>query len=164
MAIGFTGHRTLGDENKCRKWIIDFLARRKASAVGVVYGVSSVAAGGDLLFAESCIQLELPLSDLLPLPVVLKTLARASFVLAAAKGKSPYDLVLMDMVLGEGPDGLAVIEEIRRLFPEQKAILMSVYAPTQRVELAMRKGLIWLTKQCTGEALAKAVHAALSDG
>jgi hypothetical protein len=36
------------------------------------------------------------------------------------------------------------------------------YAPTQRVELAMRKGLIWLTKQCTGEALAKAVHAALA--
>jgi len=33
-----------------------------------VYGVSSVAAGGDLLFAESCIQLELPLSVLLPLP------------------------------------------------------------------------------------------------
>jgi hypothetical protein len=37
------------------------------------------------------------------------------------------------------------------------------YAPTQRVELAMRKGLIWLTKPCTGEALAKAVHAALSN-
>jgi signal transduction histidine kinase/DNA-binding LacI/PurR family transcriptional regulator/CheY-like chemotaxis protein len=88
---------------------------------------------------------------------------RASFVLAAAKGKSPYDLVLMDMVLGEGPDGLAIIEEIRRLFPAQKAILLSGYAPTERVELAMRKGLIWLTKPCTGEALAKAVHAALSN-
>ena len=69
MAIGFTGHRTLGDEDKCRKWIVDFLTRQKASAAGVVYGVSSVAAGGDLLFAESCIQLELPLSVLLPLPV-----------------------------------------------------------------------------------------------
>ena len=88
---------------------------------------------------------------------------RASFVLAAAQGKSPYDLLLIDMVLGEGPDGLAVIEEIRRLFPAQKAILVSGYAPTERVELAMRKGLIWLTKPCTGEALAKAVHAALAN-
>ncbi len=88
--------------------------------------------------------------------------AQASFVLAAAKGKSPYDLVLMDMVLGEGRDGLAVIEEIRRLFPQQKAILLSGYAPTERVELAMRRGLTWLTKPCTSEALAKAVHAALS--
>lgn len=84
---------------------------------------------------------------------------RASFVLAAAKGKSPYDLVLMDMVLGEGPDGLAIIEEIRKLFPTQKAILLSGYAPTERVELAMRNGLTWLTKPCTSEALAKAVHA-----
>jgi CheY-like chemotaxis protein len=89
--------------------------------------------------------------------------AQASFVLAAAEGRSPYDLVLMDMVLGEGRDGLAVIEEIRRLFPEQKAILLSGYAPTERVELAMRRGLIWLTKPCTSEALATAVHAALSD-
>jgi len=88
---------------------------------------------------------------------------QAVFVLAAAKGKSPYDLVLMDMVLGEGRDGLAVIEEVRKLFPAQKAILLSGYAPTERVELAMRKGLIWLTKPCTSEALAKAVHAALSD-
>jgi hypothetical protein len=68
VAIGFTGHRTLGDEAQCRKAILDFLERRKTSATGLVYGVSSVAAGGDLLFAESCIQLELPLCVLLPLP------------------------------------------------------------------------------------------------
>jgi CheY-like chemotaxis protein len=88
---------------------------------------------------------------------------RATFVLAAAKGKSPYDLVLMDMVPGEGPDGLTVIEEIRRRFPAQKAILLSGYAPTERVELAMKEGLIWLTKPCTGEVLAKAVHTALAN-
>lgn len=68
MAIGFTGHRTLGNEDKCREWIVDFLTQQKASGVGAVYGISSVAAGGDLLFTESCIQLGLPLSVLLPLP------------------------------------------------------------------------------------------------
>jgi hypothetical protein len=68
VAIGFTGHRALGDEAKCRKLIFEFLERRKAASTGLVYGISSVAAGGDLLFAESCIELALPLCVLLPLP------------------------------------------------------------------------------------------------
>jgi hypothetical protein len=69
LAIGFTGHRALGDEARCGKMIFDFLERKKATASGLVYGVSSIAAGADLLFAESCIQLELPLCVLLPLQV-----------------------------------------------------------------------------------------------
>jgi len=68
VAIGFTGHRALEDEVRCRKAIFDFLQGQKQSASGLVYGISSVAAGGDLLFAESCIQLALPLRVLLPLP------------------------------------------------------------------------------------------------
>ena len=35
---------------------------------GVVYGVTSAAAGGDLLFAETCIELNLPIRVFLPLP------------------------------------------------------------------------------------------------
>lgn len=69
LAIGFTGHRALGDEVACRKAIFSFLEQQKAAASGLVYGISSVAAGGDLLFAESCLQLALPLRVLLPLPV-----------------------------------------------------------------------------------------------
>jgi len=68
LAIGFTGHRALDDEAKCRKSIFEFLELQKKSTSALVYGVSSVAAGGDLLFAESCIQLALPLFVLLPLP------------------------------------------------------------------------------------------------
>ena len=91
VAIGFTGHRALGDEAKCRKVIFEFLQQRKASAAGVVYGISSVAAGGDLLFAESCIELGLPLRVLLPLPVEEfrtdfdeKSWSRAELVLSKA--------------------------------------------------------------------------------
>lgn len=69
VAIGFSGHRVLGDEAKCREMILSFLRQRSAASSELVYGVSSVAAGADLLFAESCIQLELPLCVLLPLPV-----------------------------------------------------------------------------------------------
>jgi hypothetical protein len=68
LAIGFTGHRKLHDEAKCRKLLFDFLSQRKAAAPGMIYGVSSVAAGGDLLFCESCVELEIPLLVLLPMP------------------------------------------------------------------------------------------------
>lgn len=69
LAIGFTGHRALADECGFRELIYEFLEKHKVSASGPVYGISSVAAGGDLLFAESCVQLSLPLRILLPLPL-----------------------------------------------------------------------------------------------
>jgi len=56
------------DEDKCRTAILRVLDEWKAENSGVVYGVSSVAAGGDLLFAESCIELNLPIRILLPSP------------------------------------------------------------------------------------------------
>jgi hypothetical protein len=68
LAVGFTGHRSLTDEPKSRKLICDFLQGTKAMTSGIAYGVSSAAAGGDLLFAECCIQLQIPLRVLLPLP------------------------------------------------------------------------------------------------
>jgi DNA-binding LacI/PurR family transcriptional regulator/signal transduction histidine kinase/CheY-like chemotaxis protein len=90
--------------------------------------------------------------------------AHARFVRAATAGQSPYDLLILDMVLGEDRDGLAIFEEIQRLFPAQRAIVASGHAPTERAELAMRKGLAWLAKPYTHEALAQAVHTALLSG
>ncbi|MGA1981845.1 MAG: hypothetical protein ABSG84_05175 [Acidobacteriaceae bacterium] len=68
LAVGFTGHRKLPDEASSRQQIRDFLALQKESHRGVVYGVSSAAAGGDQLFAESCLELDIPLRILLPRP------------------------------------------------------------------------------------------------
>ncbi len=76
LAIGFTGHRKLPDEAKSRAQILEFLKEKTESTPGIVYGVSSAAAGGDLLFAESCIQLGLHLRILLPMP---KEMFRADF-------------------------------------------------------------------------------------
>jgi hypothetical protein len=66
LAIGFTGHRALDDETECRMSIADFLQQKKRSGAGVVYGVCSAAAGGDLVFAEACLELGIPLRVLLP--------------------------------------------------------------------------------------------------
>jgi hypothetical protein len=68
LAVGFTGHRKVPYETKSRQVIRDFLARQKESHHGILYGVSSAAAGGDQLFAESCLELDIPLRILLPRP------------------------------------------------------------------------------------------------
>lgn len=66
LGIGFTGHRNLRDESRCRQGILEFLRSQQEKMPGRVYGVSSAAAGGDLLFAESCLELGIPLHILLP--------------------------------------------------------------------------------------------------
>jgi CheY-like chemotaxis protein len=76
-------------------------------------------------------------------------------------GESPYDLVILDMLLNEDEDGLDVLDQIQQLYPQQAAILASGHAPGDRAELAVEKGLAWLVKPYTMETLARAVQAAL---
>ena len=68
LAVGFTGHRKVPYETKSRQVIRDFLAHQKESHHGILYGICSAAAGGDQLFAESCLELNIPLRILLPRP------------------------------------------------------------------------------------------------
>jgi DNA-binding LacI/PurR family transcriptional regulator/signal transduction histidine kinase/ActR/RegA family two-component response regulator len=85
------------------------------------------------------------------------------FSRAAASGQSPFDLVIMDMLLGESLDGLQIIEKIQQLFPAQKVIVVSGHAPTEREELAVKKGLTWLNKPYGMDTLAQTVERALRD-
>jgi len=68
LAIGFTGHRKLSDEEKSREAIRAVLLDWKTKFPGILYGVTSTASGGDLLFAETCIELHVPFRVLLPVP------------------------------------------------------------------------------------------------
>jgi len=69
LAIGFTGHRKLTNEQELRAIILRFLKHWKTRTSAIVYGVSSVAAGSDLVFAECCAELSLPVRIFLPLPI-----------------------------------------------------------------------------------------------
>lgn len=83
----------------------------------------------------------------------------------AASGRSPFDLVIMDMLLGEPLDGLQIIDQIQRLFPAQKAIVASGHAPGERAELAVQRGLTWLAKPYDMDTLAEVVQRVLrADG
>jgi uncharacterized membrane protein (DUF485 family) len=68
LAIGFTGHRHLPDETRSRAALRKILLEWIDKVPGVVYGVTSAASGGDLLFAETCIELNLPIRIFLPVP------------------------------------------------------------------------------------------------
>ncbi|HSY23829.1 MAG TPA: substrate-binding domain-containing protein [Polyangiaceae bacterium] len=85
------------------------------------------------------------------------------FSRASAAGQSPFDLVVMDMMLGEALDGLQIIEQIQRLFPSQKVVVVSGHAPTERAERTIKKGLPWLSKPYGMEALAAIVQRVLRD-
>jgi len=67
LQIGFSGHMKLSNEGLCRELIVKVLSEWKAKLPGGISGVSSLAAGGDLLFAEACFELGIPLRVLLPM-------------------------------------------------------------------------------------------------
>jgi CheY-like chemotaxis protein len=88
--------------------------------------------------------------------------AYRSFERAAhAASPSPYDLLILDMQLGLDQDGLLILEQIRRQFPRQKAIMVSGDAPNDRIEVAVAGGIPWLVKPYSADALATAVRGAL---
>jgi len=66
-ALGFVGQSRLADEAMCRSAINQFLAQQNSIAGRIVCGLCSIAPGGDLIFAESCLDLGIPLRLLLPL-------------------------------------------------------------------------------------------------
>jgi CheY-like chemotaxis protein len=74
----------------------------------------------------------------------------------------PFDLLIVDMLLNERDDGLALFERIERHLPGQRGIIVSGHAPSGRVQLATLKGLAWLAKPFGSDDLARAVQAALA--
>ncbi len=79
-----------------------------------------------------------------------------------AMGQSSFDLVILDMILGDGPDGLDVLGDILRSVPGQRCILMSGYAESDRVRKALKLGAdSCIRKPFTMEKLGGAVRAAL---
>ena len=54
--------------------------------------------------------------------------------------KNTVDLVILDMLMGIGMDGLETYQEILKRHPGQKAIIASGFAETERVKEAQRLG------------------------
>lgn len=77
--------------------------------------------------------------------------------------EGPVDLVLLDMIMDGGMDGLDTYRAILRIQPRQKVIIISGYSETERIKKAMQLGVrSCLKKPYTLEKLAATIHKDLS--
>ncbi|HET9955779.1 MAG TPA: substrate-binding domain-containing protein [Polyangiaceae bacterium] len=88
--------------------------------------------------------------------------SQVAYEAATQNPARPFDLLILDMLLSEGEDGLELFERIQRVLPHQRAIVVSGHAPNERAEQAINKGLLWLSKPYTADALADVVESALN--
>jgi CheY-like chemotaxis protein len=74
-----------------------------------------------------------------------------------------FDLIILDMILADGLDGLGTYEILRKLVPQQKVVLISGFSKAARnVAKAQELGAgIYLRKPLTIERVAKTVREAL---
>lgn len=73
-----------------------------------------------------------------------------------------YDLVLLDMIMPPGMDGLETYRQILEIYPEQRAIIISGYSETRRVTEARRIGASsYVKKPYSLQDIGLAIRAAL---
>jgi CheY-like chemotaxis protein len=77
-------------------------------------------------------------------------------------GGTPFDLLIVDMVMPGGMDGLATVARIRHTLGAQKVLIASGYAPDHLNYAARQGGLPWLAKPYTLSGLASAVRSTLA--
>jgi sigma-B regulation protein RsbU (phosphoserine phosphatase) len=83
---------------------------------------------------------------------------------AGGDARAAFDLLIVDMVMPGGLDGLATVARIRRQLGGQKVLIASGYAPDHLNEAARQRGLPWLAKPYTLSGLASAVRSTLAGG
>lgn len=76
---------------------------------------------------------------------------------------APFDLVVLDLVLGDDLDGVEIFKKMNALKPGQPAVLVSGFADIARIVEARRMGIRQsVQKPYTTESLGAAVRAALN--
>jgi len=86
---------------------------------------------------------------------------RAIEMCGSSDGGTPFDLLIVDMVMPGGMDGLATIACIRHTLGAQKVLIASGYAPDHASDACLG-GLPWLAKPYTSSGLASAVRSTLA--
>lgn len=75
------------------------------------------------------------------------------------------DLLVLDMIMEEGFDGLDTYREILKVHPGQRAVIVSGFSSTDRVQEMLRLGAsAYIKKPYTRQALGRAVRTALDEG
>jgi NarL family two-component system response regulator LiaR len=100
---------------------------------------------------------------------VLKTCEDIQVVGEAANGEEALqhveewmpDVVVLDMVMPGGMDGIEVIRRLRELTPQVKVVVLTSYADDARVVMALKAGAIgYVRKEADPELLLASIRAA----
>lgn len=76
--------------------------------------------------------------------------------------KESFDLLILDMIIPNSIDGTEIFKRALQINPQQKAIIVSGYAETERVNEAMRLGVYSFTKKpFTKEIISNEIRNAL---
>ncbi len=73
----------------------------------------------------------------------------------------PVDLLLLDMIMDPGIDGLETLQRVLAKYPGQKAVIASGYTKNERVRAALKLGASFVNKPYRMEEIARAVKACL---
>ena len=92
-----------------------------------------------------------------------KTVSSGEVALDCLKNGDRFDLLVLDMIMVPGMDGLETYKKILEINPKQKAIIASGFSETERVKETQKIGAgTYLRKPYTLKKLAVAVHGELS--
>ena len=76
--------------------------------------------------------------------------------------KRSFDVLILDMIMPPGIDGLTTYREILKIIPDQKAVIASGFAKTERVNETQKLGAgVYIKKPYTLEKIGLAVRAEL---
>ncbi len=78
---------------------------------------------------------------------------------------NPMDLVILDMIMDPGMDGLETFRQINRIWPDQKVIIASGFSEHERIRRALEEGVITcIKKPYLLNQIGTAIHTALRNG
>jgi two-component system cell cycle sensor histidine kinase/response regulator CckA len=92
----------------------------------------------------------------------VKTVASGEQAIKYVKTNSPA-LIILDMIMEPGLDGLETYKKILELRPRQKALLVSGFSETERVKTAQELGAgMYIRKPYTLQKIGKAIKSELN--
>ena len=122
--------------------------------------VDEITGGNEtiLLIDDDLVQQDVTMNLLLKLGYKASAVGSGEKALEYLK-QNPQDLLILDMLMPPGIDGAETYKQTLEINSSQKAIIISGYAETERVEEALRLGAgAFIRKPLTLESIAKAVR------
>jgi PAS domain S-box-containing protein len=148
----------LSELGKGTEFLLYFPVSHRATIAATRAAIADLEGTGTILVVDDVPeQREIAEQILVSLGYEVRTVAHGRAAVAHIS-EHPVDLVILDMILEKGFDGLDTYREILKLNPNQNAIIVSGFAATERVSQMQAMGAgAYVKKPYTHQQLADAV-------